>query len=1462
MNVRVSSKKASNAPEFRGSLVRLVVIVMLVLTAVPVLLMGTVTYFRSQSMLKNQAMDQIQLVVENYMLDINRNNQNVDRAVSQLISNEGLQENINLLLVDSPNQLRAQAARKTAIATMGMSMITSNGQTITEISVLDPSGKVIVSTNAKREGTSYIAGRGPAELLGKQGTIVAMDPTPLFTSRLMIFTSRTYTSKSTGDKVFTIIAASTATSLQNALIETEKFFPEARAFLFNRSNQVVGLTADDNMIPYENQKDQLTALHTIIDSPIGAGADEYYSWSENTVLAYAKWNPQMNIGLVVEAPATFVYDQVDAQNQMNIIITAAALLVIGLFIWIAASRVVRPLTHLAANVQAFAAGEWGRRTQVTRRDEIGMLAYSFNSMADDLSQLYRSLENKVEERNRQLRTAVEVAQYAGASLDRKEILQRTVDLITERFGYGYAAIYLLDAGRSFFTARAQSGSLAVDDDNKKIGTHIRTHSVFGTVINSNEVQNINVENPEEFSESLLPGALSEAVVPISIGDDVVGVLDIQHSVYNTFGPDMTPALRMVASQVASGLRNITQVENAQVDYKETSLLYRASRKISQASDRDTIRAVMIDTLKEADYVSMIMASKDDQLRATAVIDAQQGVKTPTIIVTLSRIEQKMPPSGYLLMETLDQPSEFFPILNYLHQRGCKQAVFFPVHVAGRLVSLLVLGTSGEAGFPSNTLQQYLSLAEMVTNTYERLHVLDAMQTNLTELRILASVSQSISVETDIRALYQTLLEQIKEVTGGELGFFVALLDKQREYLEFPFIYERGSVINIEPMRFGDGLTSIVIKNEKPLLLKDNAIQQAAALGVKIVGEPARSWLGVPLSLGGEVFGAMVVEDVDNEGRFDEDDLRLFTTIAPQVAVSIRNAQLLTQMQQALHAYDQEHYLLNTLLDNVPDSISFKDEQGRYLLCSASYFEHRGLPAGLDITGKTELDLAPDPETAQQIMAFERQVLENGQPVLNVTSEIPSPDGTTTTWITSDMLPMVDENNEINGLLTIAHDITDVKRAEQLAQLRAQQLLTASEIARDSSGTHNLSELLDKSVNMVRDRFGFYHSSIFLLDALGEYAVLRESTGEAGAHMKSAGHKLAVGSSSIVGQATGTGEPIVVGDVTATANYFANPLLPLTRSELAIPLRISDRILGALDVQSTKENAFSQDDINILQILADQLAIAIFNADLFIETQENLTKHRFLHQITTAAAACTSPDDALRTTVEGMRTAFGSDRVAIYLFDDTNTLTINTYAGYENTDIAQQRVVLGEGAVGLAALGRHPVLVKDTQTENDGSPVDESVRSQLAVPILYTDRTVGVLSVGSSQPAAYDENDQEILGSLGSTLGAILANAQLVSQVRTQVEQQKLLFETTSKIRRTSDINAIMQIATRELAGVLRARRAQIRLTAGQNGAAVDADQPDEETAAAGELRIGSNGNGHHGSAEASDYENPWQELDK
>jgi signal transduction histidine kinase/DNA-binding response OmpR family regulator len=164
-----------------------------------------------------------------------------------------------------------------------------------------------------------------------------------------------------------------------------------------------------------------------------------------------------------------------------------------------------------------------------------------------------------------------------------------------------------------------------------------------------------------------------------------------------------------------------------------------------------------------------------------------------------------------------------------------------------------------------------------------------------------------------------------------------------------------------------------------------------------------------------------------------------------------------------------------------------------------------------------------------------------------------------------------------------------------ARRRAMELQAAAEVARDTTSTLSLDILLKRIVNQVITRFKFYHASIFLKEETGHFIVIRESTGEAGQALKEQGFKLSTESKSIIGQVIRTGQAVTVNDVTRSSIYFPTPLLPDTRSEMGLPLRLGERILGVLDIQSEEFNAFTSDDTSVMQILADQIAVAIDNA---------------------------------------------------------------------------------------------------------------------------------------------------------------------------------------------------------------------------------------------------------------------------
>jgi signal transduction histidine kinase len=196
----------------------------------------------------------------------------------------------------------------------------------------------------------------------------------------------------------------------------------------------------------------------------------------------------------------------------------------------------------------------------------------------------------------------------------------------------------------------------------------------------------------------------------------------------------------------------------------------------------------------------------------------------------------------------------------------------------------------------------------------------------------------------------------------------------------------------------------------------------------------------------------------------------------------------------------------------------------------------------------------------------------------------------------------DDRRQLLGLANqAAAAIQNLNLLDETAK-RASQLETAANIARQSSSMLDTNALLNTAVNLIRDRFGFYHASIFIME--GPSAVVRASTGEAGKQMVTNEHNLlAEEGTSIIGHVCHTGEALIVNDVTENPTHRPHPLLPDTRGELGIPLKIGDRVMGALDVQSTQINAFSEDDVTVLQTLADQIAVALDNARSFEVAQK-------------------------------------------------------------------------------------------------------------------------------------------------------------------------------------------------------------------------------------------------------------------
>lgn len=221
--------------------------------------------------------------------------------------------------------------------------------------------------------------------------------------------------------------------------------------------------------------------------------------------------------------------------------------------------------------------------------------------------------------------------------------------------------------------------------------------------------------------------------------------------------------------------------------------------------------------------------------------------------------------------------------------------------------------------------------------------------------------------------------------------------------------------------------------------------------------------------------------------------------------------------------------------------------------------------------------------------------------------------------------------------------------------RTKQIRIASEVARAVISIPNLDELLRQAVKLIKNRFGYDHVSIFLIDREGDNAVLRESSSEEKEALKTVGYKLKIGSPSMVGMVTESNEPIILSGAGNEPDITMDELLPGARSEVAIPLQVAGNSLGALAIQSYARDAFKTEDIEVLQTLADQLSAAIENARLAQVSTNAAERARLVSEITSQITGLMDPGHVLQTTAKALHNALGEAEIIIDLVSPSDDM---------------------------------------------------------------------------------------------------------------------------------------------------------------------------------------------------------------
>ncbi len=331
-----------------------------------------------------------------------------------------------------------------------------------------------------------------------------------------------------------------------------------------------------------------------------------------------------------------------------------------------------------------------------------------------------------------------------------------------------------------------------------------------------------------------------------------------------------------------------------------------------------------------------------------------------------------------------------------------------------------------------------------------------------------------------------------------------------------------------------------------------------------------------------------------------------------------------------------------------------------------------------------------------------------------------------------------------------------KRTSEL-QRKTVLLETAAQVARETAGIQNADELLGRIASLISERFGFYHTGIFLLDEAEEYAILQAASSTGGEKMLARGHRLGVGGRGIVGMVAASNRPRIALDVGEDAAFFNNPDLPETRSEMALPLRVRNRNIGVLDIQSTETQAFTQDDLVVLQTLADQIAMAIENSRLLSESQR---------------------------AVEQLQASTGEVTRSVWMDHLSRQQHAFTYSHF----------------------GVQAARKSTTIPELEGAP------GQIKIPINLRGQTIGSIALKKSgDESQWGEREKALVDEIAAQVGLAIENARLLQEQQQTAHREHQVNIIANEIRKSTNIEGILQSTARELGKALGATRTFVQI---------------------------------------------------
>jgi PAS domain S-box-containing protein len=1127
-------------------------------------------------------------------------------------------------------------------------------------------------------------------------------------------------------------------------------------------------------------------------------------------------------------------------------------------------------------------------TPAFTREEQRMLT----SFADQAAVAIKNAQLYEVERRRaqEMALVAEINRTIGLSLDLDTTLNSILESIRALIPYDVGEINLWDEEDKVLRTRGQSATAQHEQYRGMLkGVYQLEQGISGWLARHRQPLLVTDLAASELRSAVDPRdfpARSVCATPLVASDQLVGTIELACFTPGAFTAGHLETLQTVAAQSAVAIQNAQLFAETRRRVDEADTLFRISTIASSALPADDLlRRLMaeIARLVNADLGLAMLHNPDtntlDPLLAASFGDLPETVAAwrisgahPDFALTVFQTHMVFRTDDVQTDERL--ASLYQPFVQRSQARSLMAA---PLIVRDRGLGEVYVARQVVEPFTDTDQQRLSTVVTLLAEALENFRLSAEQQRRITQLSLLGEIGRAISAALHEDDVLDVLYEQLNRLIDAR-SMFVAYYDGAQDEITFRRLYEDGQrFATVEKRRGQNSLTFYVCRQRRPLLLHGDIKAEAASLGIEALNitmaRQAVAWMAAPMITGERVLGVIVVQHLDNEFAFDENDLNLLQAIANQTGIALSNARLyqLTDVQlserveeltalsvisQELNSTLEPEHILDVVLAEAlqvtgadygfismvsrdTGTLEVRATQG-LTPDEARQISANPVPLGTGITGKAAASSEPvlignvsqSPDYVALRPGIQAEIavpVQYAQSVVGVINLQSQHSGAFSSGHVNFLKAL---SAQAAIAIGNAQRLEEYRERGDLLRRRAEQLTNLFQISQSFRGAQPLDQILDDVVHAIQESAGFEIAVLRLLEGEPPRARAVASAGvplSTFEEMK----KLQPAWSQFDGirqeqfrVSQSYYVPMERQSAAATPEIFyapgADPTVPRQPgcwhpNDLLLTLLrgTGDRVLGYISVDNPTDGRVPvRATIETLELFANQAAIAMENAYLLADLQQRLNNLTLFNEVGRSISAKLELDSLLSTVLNAACEMVGSDHATIFLHDPADgKFTPARTVGFDLNAISHLRFGVNEGLVGQVIADPRPLLVLDVEEDPHYVRNDNvaTFRSMILAPLSVAGQLIGVLTADKPTPNSFTNTDLVVLSTLADQAVVAIDNARLLEAERDQRSLAEALRDLSTGLSSTLNVDGVLDRMLTEVGRVVPHDAANIML---------------------------------------------------